>query len=439
MSSPSVCSPRSVTVLCALLLPMGCTAPELCVGDCDNATDASSDDLRSCLVPTTIDLSRCGDGIEQPGELCFDAPVVIPLEGDPYSAIAGDFDDDGTTDVLWATETGQVRLRRGVIGSPLSASSQWAPASATRAPVLLTGATDLDADGALDAITRGESGVDLLRGDGAGTRLDTRTLYSSATVAWGPALVDDDADGDPDLALLVVGAPVNRLTLVNDGLGNMVATPRFDETGPHTLPTTVADLDGLGPADYISTIEDTLRIRTQGNGPVGDTTLSLARAHLNARYIHVADANGDDTADLILGVLDTETRAPYGETTVVLFQSMAVHLGTGPGPNGAPTFDAGTYRDMDCSMTDFRLVDVDGDGALDAVGSHSAIHDQSASLLVRKGDGAGNFDAVLRVAAPADIETGGELLVGDFDGDGRQDIVTVQRRRNALVLYRGGL
>jgi hypothetical protein len=94
---------------------------------------------------------------------------------------------------------------------------------------------------------------------------------------------------------------------------------------------------------------------------------------------------------------------------------------------------------MDCNLHEMVMGDVDGDGVLDIVTSHYAEQDsgQSASIVVRRGDGLGGFEAVARVAAPVGVDKGGQVRLGDFDGDGRADITVLVRTDRQLVLYRG--
>lgn len=429
----------SLLLACGLAL-VGACAPELCVGDCDGGTAGSTQDelasLRACTVQSTIDDSTCGDGVAQPGELCFEPGVIIPLPGNPYTAIAGDFDGDGRTDVLWSDEDGTVLRMPGASVDPLSmivASTQIDPEH----PLLhLTGTGDFDGDGVLDAVGSDDRAV-LLRGLGDGGFEPFRLIYDSNTISWGPTVLDADGDADLDLAIIDPSAALDNLVLANDGAGLFSVVPQFEDEDPGTrTPIALGDLDGSGPFDRVTGIDDTLRLDARSGAGLTSSWLSLAADYLHAVDIEIHDLDGDGHSDLVLGLLDAEHE--NGEL-VLVYNSVAVLLASGPPVDGSPAFDPGTYLPMDCSAFELAMGDMDGDGALDIVTSHYAepTSGQSASIVVRRGDGLGGFDDVARVPAPVGVDQGGEVLLGDFDGDGRQDVAVFIRTGAQVVLYRG--
>lgn len=417
---------------------VGACAPELCVGDCDGGTAGATQEelasLQQCEVQSTIDTSTCGDGVSQPGEICFGPGTIIPLPGDPRTAVAGDFDGDGRTDVVWSSEAGRITWLAGAAIDPLATSvavAQLDPQSL----LILTDVGDFDGDGDLDVVGSDERAV-LLLGDGAGGFEPLRLLHGPSVV-WGPTAIDADGDGDLDLAIVDPSADLDNIVLSNDGAGEFVTVPQFDDGDFGTrFPIALGDLDGDAPFDRVTGIDASLRFQTRGAAGGTLASIPLAAEYLVTGAIEISDFDGDGRSDLVVALGDREHRNSEG---FVIYSAVAVFLSEGPPVAGSPSFDAGTYLPMDCGMRTLVMGDVDGDGALDIVTSHYAEPDsgQSASIVVRRGDGLGGFEGVARFPAPVGVDWGGFTLLGDYDGDGQMDVVVFHGLDKKLVLYRG--
>lgn len=444
--SPTIIHSASLLLAC-LALGGGC-APELCVGDCDEGTGDGTvvenelASLQQCNVQSTIDASTCGDGVAQAGEVCFGPGTIITLPGAPHTAIAGDFDADGRTDVLWSDEDGSVMRSGGAAVAPLSASVLVAQVEPEPPPLVLTGVGDFDANGTLDAVGSEDRPV-LLPGDGIGGFAPLQLLHEQAVV-WGPTVLDANGDGDLDLGLVDPLASPEVIVLDNDGAGGLAPSPQVELVAAD-FPIVLANLDGVAPLDLVvgdaaltGVGGDEHVLHVLARGPAGDThsTLSLAADYLRAIDVEARDVDADGRTDLVMGLLDAEHENSQG---FLIYQGVAVFLSDGPPVEGSPRFGAGTYLPTDCGSHRLVMGDVDGDDVLDIVSSHYAEPDsgQSASLVVRLGDGLGGFDAVARIPAPVGVEKGGQVLLGDFDGDGRTDVTVFIRTDRQLVLYRG--
>lgn len=370
-------------------------------------------------------------------EICFGPGSIFSLPGEPHTAVAGDFDGDGLTDVLWSGEDDTLTWQAGAAIDPLStAVTMPVPELGPEDGLLtLTGVGDFDGNGTLDAVGREDRPV-LLAGDGTGG-FAPLALLRDGSLAWGPSVLDADGDGDLDLAIVEAQTSPDNIVLSNDGAGVLTAVPQFDDGDFGTrMPIALGDLDGEGPFDRVTGIDASLRFQTRGLA--GDTLswLPLAADYLRASDIDVLDLDGDGHSDLVVELLDREHK---NSEDIAIYSSVAVFLANGPAVAGSPSFDAGTYLPMDCGTSSLATSDVDGDGILDIITSHYAEPDsgQSASLVVRRGDGLGGFEVLARIPAPVGVEKGGQLMLGDFDGDGRSDVATFNRTARQLVLYRG--
>ncbi|MEM7152274.1 MAG: VCBS repeat-containing protein [Myxococcota bacterium] len=424
---------------------VGCNDPQICVGDCEGESESegasdgvSLEELRTCNVPTTADRSQCGDGVAQPGELCFHDPVIIALGADPHGTAVGDFDGDGTADVSWSTESGALHLRLGDAVDPLGADVEWPSPVDVGTALTSAGTGDLDGDGFVDVVTVSDSGqIDLMRGDGAGGFLEGDIVLVDPQLSWGPQLIDDDRDGDLDLSVIIAGARQNRITLLNDGSGTFTATARYDEPGAVYHPRTVAHVDDFVVGDHLHARENRIYLWRQLPDFAASMNMQMELPFLRTLDIEVVDFDDNGFTDLLLLAVDDEARVEIDGQPLAVYTSLRVFEGLDLGAIYGVGWGRETTLPLDCGGSDMAVADLDGDGAVDTVSSHHAVLDQSASLVVRLGGGAEPFESVVRVPAPAGIDTGGPVRIGDFDGDGLADVVTAHRNDDALVLYRG--
>jgi hypothetical protein len=142
-------------------------------------------------------------------------------------------------------------------------------------------------------------------------------------------------------------------------------------------------------------------------------------APTNLTQISTADLNGDGSPDLLMSNNDLDTGSLYA----LLWQTGGGSLGGGFPPGQHPVVTS-TIRGID----DQKVADFDGDGHLDAAVAGTDDDRTVGTLAVSRGHGDGAFDTPPDLfAVPGGRDVGGlnHIAVGDLNGDGRPDVVSI--------------
>ena len=260
---------------------------------------------------------------------------------------------------------------------------------------------DFNGDGFADVVITNERGnsITVLLGNGDGT---FKTPVNYAVGSYPESVKVADVNGDGFADLLVGNGNSGTLGVL---LGNGDGTFKAQVTSSMGLTVVsfgVADVNGDGIPDVVAASlgSDNLEILL-GNG---DGTFKSGATYSNGHVpaaLSVGDFNGDGKPDLAVIYQDTN--------------SIGVYLGIGDGTFQSPvSYPVGTLP-VAISIGDFN-----GDGVDDlAIANHTGTDGTAASTVsILLGNGDGTFKAQVTYAAPyAD-----NILVADFNGDGKQDL-----------------
>jgi len=324
----------------------------------------------------------------------------------------GDVDGDGDLDLVTGNEQPPHRLflnasspnpvgyfHRDDIGA--DANTSWCEALG-----------DVDGDGDLDLVI-GNLGAPirlyLANGTtdpwgGVGGSDVTSDAFNTASVALG----DVDGDGDLDLVAGNVNTP-NRLYLNNGTADPFGGVSGLDITADVrvTRAVALADMDGDGNLDLVAANQNTPARLYLNNGTAnpwgGVTGTDVTGYAADTITMAVGDIDGDGDLDLVTGSISYPVR-------------LTLNNGTASPFTGVTGSDVSTVATLTWQVA---LGDMDGDGDLDIVAGKNG----NPSLLFLNNGTATPFDGVTGTSITADVNTTGGIGLGDMDADGDLDLV----------------
>jgi hypothetical protein len=373
------------------------------------------------LQGTSAPTAPVREGTTDVGTIRLAAPPavsVFPHPGfkvgrDPGGAVAGDFNGDGFDDL--AVTSGSEHLVFVMLGN---GQGTFGPAGinftvggrvpAGLRPVWII-ALDLNNDGRLDLVTANvdSDNVQALLGNGSGGFASAGSFAAGMrpeTLSSG----DFNRDGRPDL-VVAQRASSDLSILIGNGDGTFRPQVRIPVPGgPRSV--TVADLNGDGLLD-LATANVNGDSTTVLSG-AGDGTFTIGATYAagdGAHSIVSADLNGDGWRDLAV--------ANY------LSDDISVFLGNGDG-----TFAAQARYPGGDSPETVAAADFNGGGIVDL----AVVNASSGDISVFLGSGDGTF----RPRRDYPIGTFPHALaVGDFDDDGVKDLACANANHTGVVLF----
>jgi hypothetical protein len=191
----------------------------------------------------------------------------------------------------------------------------------------------------------------------------------------------------------------------------------------------VGDFNGDGNQDLAVANTDSADVSILLGDGAGNfsaaTNFGVGSSSFTTRSVAVGDFNGDGKQDLAVA----NEGSQFGDGDV------AILLGDGAGNFGAATnFVAG------CGPWSVAVGDFNGDGKQDLAVANSTNAPGSAcgaaSVSILLGDGAGNFSAAANFGAVLSVSV--SVAVGDFNGDGRQDVAIADHSFDVSILLGDG-
>ena len=354
----------------------------------------------------------------------FAQPVSIPIDPNynAASASVGDFNGDGKPDILVDA------IRQGQFGGYLAGvemlfgngNGDFAlqPVSVLDYGADFVWTGDVNNDGKLDLVAT-HSGVNTVKlGNGDGT-FGSDVLFYSSVNGFKP--IADDFNGDGNIDFLQPGGPNIFLGSGDGHFGDR-------QIAAGTSPTSIAsaDFNGDGKPDIVYGDYDgsNLTILTNdGSGAFSSLSIPLVQRPLR---VYTPDLNKDGKPDIV---------AITWETNSFITGHLVILINTGSGfatpilygnDNGLP---ARFPRSA-------AFGDVTGDGVIDIVIGNP---DPYGYLIVLRGAGDGTFSTIqnYQLGSNSFYYPPYGVGIGDFDHDGKMDIVTLAAR-NLLVLKGNG-
>ena len=310
-------------------------------GSSTDAPTGDSSDGSSSDTSTGEPAAMCGDGVTNPGELCFDDLLLIEPSDVVFDARLTDVDSDGDVDVVYligdqivthlgtgegafgpalygetvfeqAADVGDVdgdgRVDLAMInrydntleialGDGVGGFALQVPPLATSAAPALVRVADLDGDAGVEVIVGTDSAVEVFRSDGDGS-----PQPGFGVGVGGPVLSlglgEYDGDGDPDL-LYVREAYGNQELFVRlgDGDGTFGSQVMVDVDGDTPRGVAGGDFDGDGDGDiaYVDAALGMLYIHL-GNGAGGFADATGVPTDAGPAHTLAEDVTGDGTA-----------------------------------------------------------------------------------------------------------------------------------------------
>jgi hypothetical protein len=250
-----------------------------------------------------------------------------------------------------------------------------------------------------------------------------------AFVPWAEWIVPTNGVGlftDPLIGEFVPGG--YRLSLVGAHLKAELHDGRWALSGRNCGPAeraataVLADVSGSGSAELLVTDSDGLLV-VPADGSIPRRAWLAPSKLRQAQCIAVGDIEGDGDLDLWL----TQYKAPYfnGQFPTPYFDAndgFPSHLlvNDGSGHFADRTVDAGLGPKRDRRTYSASLADLDGDGDMDLLNVSDF-----AGVDVFLNDGGGRFTDVSASVHPSPRLFGMAHAVGDFDRDGRMDLLAV--------------
>ncbi|HEV2331814.1 MAG TPA: FG-GAP-like repeat-containing protein [Gammaproteobacteria bacterium] len=340
-------------------------------------------------------------------QFSFTQGAAYPTGAAPAGVAVGDLNGDGVPDIVTADSASKtMSVLIGKTDGTYQPRTVY-PVGQNPSDVALV---DLDHDGHLDAIVTNndDNTVTIWWGKGDGT-FGPSTLLATAS---GPhRIVTGDIDGDGNIDIAIVDWTGTAATIFyGDGKRHFTTQTLGSWGAPDSI--AIGDLNGDGKPDIVIGGERETVWVNQGNRQFKQAGNFQPGFHSDS--IFIADINHDGKGDVIA--------ASQHEPV------MTILYGNGDGTLDDNTNDIIAYG-LSGAATDMKLIDLNKDGSLDAVVSYGT----SGTLSVLMGTADGHFLA----RQDSTVTTGVNRIATTSFGNGNVDLVGVSSSTGAVFLFYG--
>jgi hypothetical protein len=376
----------------------------------------SGSSVNGYATSTSVNVS---EAIVTKSGLGYGNPTAIQTGTSPMAQVAGDFNQDGITDLAV--------LDAGASTIQIFLGTNNGSGAFTLGNTLTTGASpvglvagDFNGDGFLDLAVAAGDGVEVLyaTGGGAFNSFVTTTVNSSAASSL--AVADFNNDGLADIAATFVGAggPTSTTANILVSTGTSFNTGIFPSIpiGSAVVASGVGEfnLDALPDLVVITSAGANVMLNTSNLAAV-TPTYSLAAPVIYAagngpNAVLVKSITGNTNQDLLI--------TNFNDGTV------SVLLGTGIGSfTSAGAFPTGPQP------TSIASSDFNSDGIADLVVTNATPYNATDNISVLLGNGNGTYHEPLGYSAGVGPTA---IVVADFNNDAKPDLAVLSSASNDL-------
>jgi hypothetical protein len=395
------------------------------------------------------------------GKFSLGFTPTFAVSQNPTAVVAADFNHDGKTDIVSASQLGDISVLLGTGFGRFVSATTFAVGNEPEYVL----ATDLNGDGKLDLAVANENSntVSVLLGAGNGSfgpKLDIPVGTNPFSVAVG----DLNGDQIPDLVVSNSGHFPDDHGSISILLGNGDGTyraPRNIMVGNIPVFASVGDFNHDGKQDLAvaNFVDNTVSIlRGNGDGTFSAPSTLSFPPFSQILTAHTLDVDGDHNEDLVVGggsnvwVVKGNGLGGFGEPQLIhtgFTGEFAVADFNGDNSPDLAIVDLnqqgtqfivdvmlnngdGTFRRaanipvFGTFVTQVIAADLNGDGKIDL--AVSGLNTLSVAVLTGNGDGSFNVSPNANFGSTVFAQS---LAAGDFNRDGKSDLVVTGRRSDA--------
>lgn len=335
--------------------------------------------------------------------LVSNSAALVSIQSGSFAyGVAADFNGDGNLD--FAATVSYANKLAVVLGNGDGTFQPAVLSSAASAPGAVA-AGDFNGDGKVDivylsGVSSSQASLNVLPGKGDGTF--GAPIMSVIPAASQLSVADFNADGKVDLLVSYGTSGGAFYVLLGNGDGTFqTAIPAGTSAGS---PIAIGDFNGDGRPDLALILNGANAVGVmlgKGDGTFQSMTQYPSTSWLT--YVAIGDVNGDGIADIV-------GNGQWNATT---------YLGKGDG-----SFQPAVYTTLSF-YTSFPalLADFNGDGKADIAAP------SGYGIVLDYSNGDGSFVA----APPFSVPSGNQVIAGDWNRDGRTDVVTLTNSTALLI------